>query len=239
MQGLQRRLLPGVVVVALTLTACTHDDDADDEVMMPEPPPAPVVMSYEVTVTNLTAAQPLSPVAVLLTGEQRYWQVGMSASDALALMAEAGDNSALFDADGVLSAADSGGPVGPGSSATIMVSVEDAEGVWLTVASMLVNTNDGFAGVTGLSLNAMAVNDTLTMTARVYDAGTEANTEAAGTIPGPADGGEGASDGREENDRVFLHAGVVSQDDGLTNSVLTQAHRFDNPAVHISVTRLE
>lgn len=238
MQPLIRLPLIGLTTLVFTLSGCGDNDD-DDEIMMPAPEPAPVTTSYEITVTNLTAAQPLSPVAVMLTGEQRYWRIGEPASDALALLAEAGDNSALLDADGVLATASSASPVGPGDATSVTVSVDGADGVWLTVASMLVNTNDGFTGTTGMSLNDLAVNQSITMTATVYDAGTEQNSEAAGSIPGPADGGEGVSDGREDLDRVFMHAGVVSQDDGLSTSVLTQAHRFDNPAVIISVTRLE
>ncbi|GGW80895.1 spondin domain-containing protein [Alteromonas halophila] len=226
------------VTSVLILAGCGSDDD--DEVMMPDPPvPEPVVMTYEVTITNLTAAQPLSPVAVMLTAEQQYWQVGMPASDALALLAEGGDNSELVNAGGVLAASDSGMPVGPGDSASVTVSVDDAEGVWLTVATMLVNTNDGFTGITGYDLNTLTIGDSVSMSVMVYDAGTEANTEAAGTIPGPADGGEGVSAGREEADSVFVHGGVVSQEDGLASSVLDQSHRFDNPAVKLSVTRVE
>jgi len=32
---------------------------------------------------------------------------------------------------------------------------------------------------------------------------------------------------------------VVSAEDGLTMSVLTAAHRFDNPAVKLTITRVE
>ncbi len=223
-----------VIVSALSLSGCFHDDD-DGEMMQPES----VTSSYEITVTNLTAAQPLSPVTLMLTREQRYWQVGMPASEALALLAEAGDNSELVDEEGVLAAIEAAAPLGPGALTRLTVSVEDTNNIWLTVATMLVNTNDGFTGVTGLSLSSLMVNETYTMTALVYDAGTEANSERAGTIPGPADGGEGSSEGREPTDRVSLHPGVVSEDDGLSTSVLTSAHRFDNPAIQISVTRLE
>ena len=73
----------------------------------------------------------------------------------------------------------------------------------------------------------------------VLDAGTEANSEAAGTIPGPADGGEGYNAERDDADLVSFHPGVVSADDGLMMSALTSAHRFDNPAVKLSITRVE
>ena len=71
------------------------------------------------------------------------------------------------------------------------------------------------------------------------DAGTEVNSEAAGTMPGPADGGEGFNATRTDTGYVAMHPGVVTVDDGLTNSVLTVQHKFDNPAVRIMVTRIE
>ena len=39
-------------------------------------------------------------------------------------------------------------------------------------------------------------------------------------------------------DQVATHSGVVSQDDGLATSGLTQQHRFDNPVVHIRIERV-
>ena len=90
-----------------------------------------------------------------------------------------------------------------------------------------------------LDLSTFAVGDSWTATAGVYDAGTEVNSEAAGTMPGPADGGEGFNATRTDTGYVAMHPGVVSGDDGLTNSVLTVQHKFDNPAVRIMVTRIE
>jgi hypothetical protein len=31
---------------------------------------------------------------------------------------------------------------------------------------------------------------------------------------------------------------VITRDDGKTDSVLTQLHRWDNPVAHITITRL-
>jgi len=77
------------------------------------------------------------------------------------------------------------------------------------------------------------------LTANVYDAGTEINNEAPGTIPGPADGGEGFNADRSDNvNLVRGHGGVVSSADGLASSVLDQSHRFDNPAVMVTITRI-
>jgi len=56
---------------------------------------------------------------------------------------------------------------------------------------MLVNTNDSFTGLNAWDLSKLAVGDSWSTNVGVYDAGTEINSELLGTIPGPADGGDG------------------------------------------------
>ena len=73
-----------------------------------------------------------------------------------------------------------------------------------------------------------------------HHSGTEANTESAGTMPGPADNGEGFNSARDDlADEVRMHSGVVTSDDGLSGSVLTQEHRWDNPTVRVVITRVK
>jgi hypothetical protein len=124
-------------------------------------------------------------------------------------------------------------------SETIKVTLTDTEPMMLSLATMLVNTNDAFSGVNALSLANLAVGESISMTTSSYDAGTEKNSEMMSTIPGPAAGGEGFNEMRDDVDFVAMHAGVVSVDDGLSTSVLTQAHRFDNPTLAVSITRTE
>jgi len=58
-------------------------------------------------------------------------------------------------------------------------------------------------------------------------------------VPGPAAGGEGFNVTRDDLvDRVTVHAGVVTRDDGLSTSALDVSHRFDNPVARIVVTRI-
>jgi len=197
--------------------------------------------SYEITVINLTNNQPLSPVAVIShSAAYSAWAVGSAASVGLEKMAEGGDNSDMIGADleGLDATGASGtAPIGPGGSETIVVTSSADTQTLLTVATMLVNTNDAFAGVGSIDVSGLAPQASLTFTAPVYDAGTEANSEASGTIPGPADGGEGYNSARDDRDRVARHGGVVTADDGLTGSALDQSHRFDNPAMRITITR--
>jgi hypothetical protein len=83
------------------------------------------------------------------------------------------------------------------------------------------------------------VGDSVTLRTIAYDAGTEANTEAAVHIPGPAGGGEGFNGARDDvADRVAMHSGVVTQDDGKPTSDLNGQHRFDNPVAAIRIERI-
>ena len=239
MNQLQRKLAPlSLLACALLLGACSSDDE-DDMTMMPEPEPEPVNVSYEVTITNLTYGQPLSPIAVVLHDDGHLWTVGSMASNELELLAEGGDNSAVIGLPMVSASVSGAAPLAPGGSDTLTVTIEDKTDAMLSLATMLVNTNDAFTGLDAIDLSNLVVGDAWSGEAGVYDAGTEANSEAAGTIPGPADGGTGFDMARDDVDFVAMHAGVVSMDDGLTTSVLTQAHRFDNPVLYVMIKRTE
>ena len=221
-------------LLALTLSACNHNDD--DEEMVVTPPP-PVEYSYTVTVTNLTYAQPLSPLAVMLHGDSKMWMTGSTASNSLEKLAEDGDNTDFIADSTALASVSGDGVVLPSTSSTVTVTTTDRLATYFTAATMLVNTNDAFSGLTGIDISAMAINDIKLWNLNVFDAGTELNTESVGTIPGPADSGTGFEATRDDVNFVTYHSGVVSQDDGLSTSVLTQAHRFDNPAIKLTITR--
>lgn len=228
-----------ILSLTLLLGACSDDDDDEEMMVEPDPTPMPVNVSYEVSVTNLTYGQPMSPIGVALHSEGQLWVVGESASAELEQMAEGGDNSALLALSVVNASASGDAPFGPGATQTVTVTIEDTTDSKLSLVSMLVNTNDAFTGLNAIDLASLAAGDSWTGYAGVYDAGTEANSEMAGTIPGPIDGGTGFDAARDDVDFVAMHPGVVSMDDGLSTSVLTQAHRFDNPAVYITITRTE
>ena len=185
--------------------------------------------TYSFKIINLTAGQPMSPV--LITTNDIY-SVGESATEALEMLAEGGNNSMLLDENGVSTDT----PVGPGASASLELSTNETT---VSVASMLVNTNDAFAAMKNVNLSALNVGDKTNFYLNVFDAGTEANTETASTIPGPVSKGEGEGFNatRDDNNRVSAHTGVISKDDGFMTSDLTSMHRFDNPAAIVIVTR--
>ena len=215
---------------------------------------------YTVQITNLTYSQPLSPAAIIMHEPGYYAFVeGQSASVELEQLAEGGDPSGIISTastqvqflDGVATSA----PVGPrsiGSEITMVVPDLDADNLRLTIATMLVDTNDAFTGLNAMDISNMAVGDSKAFMAPSWDSGTEANLETADTMPGPAAsaaGGGGAAAGfnaaRDDLfDRVRLHAGAVTNAnasdasmEGLSTSILTEADRWDNPTAKILVTR--
>jgi len=229
--------LSSVIATLFVVAGCSDNDNNEEPQIVV---PAPVPYTYQVTVTNLTHAQPLSPIAVALhNSDVEWWTIGEAASDALASLAESGSNEALLSDTTLFASATGNAPLPPGNSVTLAIIVDDIDNARISVATMLVNTNDAFSGVNGVDLSSLEVGDVYQRNALIYDAGTEENTEAIGTIPGPADSGEGSSEGREDHNVVTLHPGVVTASDGLTTSVLSADHKFDNPGVLISITRME
>lgn len=231
--------LKGSVLIAsaLSLVACGGDDDDNMDREQG-------AFSYELKVTNLSHGQPFSPIGILVHGDDYTpWMVGQAASVALETLAEGGDNTAFIapQSTSVLSGLSGAGLILPGATETIDVSLmADLDGVHqLSMATMLVNTNDGFVGANGIDLSALAVGETHTFYLPVYDAGTEPNSEAQGSIPGPADGGEGFNATRDDVDYVAMHPGVVGQDHGDGSSVLDSTHQFDGPLAKLTVARTQ
>lgn len=197
--------------------------------------------SFNVEVTNLSNQQPFAPVAAVLhTSGYHGFSLGSMASDGLELLAESGDPSSFIAAaDGhnmVLSSVSGTGVIAPGDNETITVQ-GNSSNPRLSLAGMLVNTNDGFIGLDDIDIGGLDVGESLQLHARVYDAGTEANTEAASDVPGQ--GGEGMNAMRDDRDFIVVHPGIVSMNDGLTGSALDASYRFDNPAARIIITRTQ
>ncbi|MCL1068638.1 spondin domain-containing protein [Shewanella olleyana] len=234
-------LTAAALIAVIGLTGCSDDDD-DSPAPEPVTPTTPVAVmqTYTVTVTNLTANQPMSPIAIAShSADVMLWQAGEAANVALEKIAEGGDAADVAAIEGVNSTVSGAGILMPGMSETITVTLDEADVANLTVATMLVNTNDAFTGLNSYDITMLAVDESVSMRGMVYDAGTEANSEAKGTMPGPADGGEGYNSERDDVDFVHIHPGVITMYDGLMDSVLTPSHRFDNPAVAISISRTE
>jgi len=235
-------LKTGLVILAgLSLVACFHGED-DDEVEMSD-------ATYKVTISNITSAQPLTPVAIVVHKPGfSGWTLGGAASNGLEKLAESGDTiDFIMDAAANINVSSTNvagtAPFGPGEVASADITTTHSNDLEMSFASMLANTNDAFTGMTSVEIGAMSVGDSMTLMSYVYDAGTEANTESAGTLAGPVDTlmleDKAYSATRDDlHNFVTVHAGVVSMDDGLTASILDESHRWNGPAAKIVIERL-
>ncbi|MEM7564394.1 MAG: spondin domain-containing protein, partial [Pseudomonadota bacterium] len=229
-----------IALTAMALGACGSSDSDDDEIVLQD-------AEFEVRVINLTQAQPISPVAIMLhnSGFNSFID-GETASPALELLAEGGDNSDILGevqaASQHVDSASTAGAVMPfTSSATVSLTVPASElnDLRLSTIGMLILTNDAFTGTNASNISGMSVGDSISINGPTWDSGTESNTETAASIPGLA--GEGFNVARDDIiDRVRFHQGVVtsaSSDFGLASSSLNETHRFLNPSSRIVVTR--
>ena len=206
-------LLMGSIV---TFSGCSSNDSND----------LITSSAYSVKVVNLTAAQPMSPIIV---SSISLFSIGESASVGLEKLAEGGDNSDLVNENSV-----SGTKlIAPSQSDEVIIETKATQ---LSLASMLVRTNDAFIGLDSYDVSSLAVDGTLEVELAVYDAGTEENTETNASIPGL--GGEGFNSARENVDQVFSHSGIISKDDGLVTSDLNAIDKFNNPAAKVVITRI-
>ncbi len=201
--------------------------------------------TYEVTITNATDGQYLTPPNYAFHDRAAdVFQPGTKASAALQGLAENGDNMAMAEEIaslvdeaglGVSDIAPGGamGPIAPRESVTFEVTTDAAR---LSVVSMVICTNDGFAGLDSRVLPKW-VGDSRTFRAAAYDAGTEINTELReDLVPAPFCGeGDGstmsnpelAEDGKIRRHRTLR--GVGDLDPSLD---------WRGPVMNITVTRV-
>ena len=194
---------------------------------------------FEVTITNLTRGQQFTPILVAAhKSNVKLFELGKPASIELATLAEEGNPAPLAAAlaalPGTGQVVTGSGLTNPGASTTLVVEGRRGFG-FLSVAAMLIPTNDGFFALNGVALPRG--NDMLTLTAPAYDAGSERNDELCVSIPGPffaecgGSGGGGKPGGGEGY--VHIHAGIH----GIGN--LPAATRdWRNPVALITVRRV-
>ncbi len=190
----------------------------------------------EVSFTNLTRGQVLSPVFIARHdgNSDPLYSLGQPASEALAKMAEDADATDLLAAwdpetngnvsESMLLTLDDG-PIPPGKTVNTHFEIEDGNTL-MSFASMLVSTNDAFIGASGLD-----VSRTRTVTLTAYDAGSEANSESCEFIPGPPCGNH-AEDTAESEGFVYVHNGIH----GGEGSGLTPAtHDWRDPVARLTI----
>ena len=193
---------------------------------------------YTVTITNLTYDQIISPpVVVVHDGRFRLFEPGQPADSELAALAEDGMTGPLAGllevSDGVQDYAVAAGGIPPGGSISVEISALGRDRM-LSLAGMLVSTNDAFAGLDGyaLPLGFAAFFGGSTIDIPAYDAGSEANTESCEHIPGPPCGSSGMRVTEGAEGRVHVHRGIYGAGD-LDGS----AKDWRNPVARVSIER--
>jgi len=139
---------------------------------------------FDVTVTNLTRAQIMSPPLVVTHSEDiSLFELGEAASGEVAAIAEDAVYDDMLALLGGLSEvqdfAVGADVILPGSSMTVRV-VGSRDAPVYSVMGMLVQTNDTFYAIT----KDLTIEETSHL-ALAYDAGSELNTESCDHIPGP------------------------------------------------------
>lgn len=130
-----------------------------------------------------------------------FFEVGEFASSELEELAEGGNTTplaVLFMNNGA-NIVQHNEPLLPGE--TITIEIPGNQSSELSIASMLLPTNDGFTGANAMSVREL-LRDGGTALLRAYDAGTEGNSELFADIPGPF-GGVGYIPGGGEG---FVHS---------------------------------
>lgn len=192
--------------------------------------------TFHVTITNLTHAIVFTPI--LVASHRRAISIfdpGSAAGDDLAAIAEAGDvgplTTTLNHDDRVVDVQNSGAPLGPGESVTVIVSA--AQGAkWISIASMMLPTNDGFIGLQNARVPRRGA---ATYLSPGYDAGTETNDENCANIPGPQCGGVGPSPGEDPADEGYVH--IHRGTHGIAD-LAADVYDWRNPVARITVERI-
>ena len=188
---------------------------------------------YEVTVTNVTKGMTFTPIMVATTrrGDQ-FFHLGDAASDELEAMAETGDLGPLQDS---LDANDISNSaflpfLAPGESVTQLVATT-GQYRNLSIAAMLVPSNDTFFAVNGIA--GPRGNKTITVTATAYDAGSELNDELCVSLPGPGCGPDPGPVSANGEGYVYVSNGIRGVGD-----LDADALDFNNPVAQITITRI-
>jgi hypothetical protein len=230
----------GLSAFTLKLTSARgpmHDRDSDDGFGGSR---------FEVTVTNLTKGQEFAPILVASHREGfRLFKLGEPVSPEMAILAEEGFPGPLAGVlsgmpevkDVVTSPLNQEGTPDPGTSLTLTVKAPYPFN-HISVAAMIVPTNDGFFAIDGAE--APRGKEELTLYSPAYDAGSERNDESCVSIPGifpecsgPSGPGNGDKPTGGEEGFVHIHAGIH----GVGN--FSPAKRdWRNPVAKISIRRV-
>lgn len=196
-----------------------------------------------VSLTNLTQGIYFTPViAAAHDSSVSIFHATETASAELESLAEGGDISgvssllASYDADIVENPA--GGLLAAAGSTNFDLSSSDGND-YLSIAAMMLPTNDAFIGLDSWKIPTEA--GTYTVYLNAYDAGTEANDELITSIPA-APGGDAGTGGTGvvdvvSNETVHIHPGVLGDSDltGGISDLDSSKHRWLNPVAKLTI----
>jgi hypothetical protein len=195
---------------------------------------------YSVTITNLTKGQSFTPFLLATHAVNiRLFAPGTAASDQLRVLAEEGDTAPLaallrqtpIDVREIVT----GSTLLTPAVTTMFEITADGNSDRLSLAAMLIPTNDAFVGISSIQLPSSF--EALVIDALAYDSGTERNDERCASIPGPAFSecsgpGGGARVGNGEG-AVTVHNGIHGVGD--MNRALRD---WRNPVARVTIRRL-
>jgi len=208
---------------------------------------------WRVKITNLTSGQPMSPPLWAVHDKRiDVWSVGELASSGMLPIVEDAFNAPLQsylssnphvrEARTETGAAPGpppvpAGPIPPGGTREFDVTSRGAD-MYLSMAWMLVRTNDGFTGLDSYRLDTRKgtrkgkgkgsrKGKTKTLRLRAYDGGTENNNQDCTFIPGPPCGNFFERDPSAQ--AIAPHPGITGGD--------IAAFAWTNPVAKVQITR--
>jgi hypothetical protein len=221
-------------------------------ILVPEAARSEGGKTYKITITNLTAGQPLTPpILATHTSRTSIFTVGEEASEGIRQIAENGNGAPLLQALGEdtqvhdvvagtapLVPANNPGETGFDNSATFTITTR-GRARFLSYASMLICTNDGFTGLDSVRLPYHKK----TVYTAAYDARTEMNTEDFADIVPPCQALIGVSSddpGTGMSNPLLAEDGIVIPHVGINGGVnlFPEVHGWSDPVTKIEIERV-
>jgi len=209
------------------------------------------VPTFRVTLQNMTGGQPFTPpVAITHRRSVTMFEVGHPARYVVKEIAENGNLAPMLEslegemiaADVVVTMGNTGvPPIVPGE--TVEFTITSMPGAtYFSFVSMLICTNDGFAGVNSQAL-PRRVGESTTAYVGGYDAGTEINTEDFADMVPPCQGliGGGTGDpGTGMSNPDLAEGGVVHPHEGIQggDDLDPAVHGWSGPVGMLTIERI-
>lgn len=189
--------------------------------------------TYTISITNITKGMSFTPILNSIhSNRANLFTVGEKASDGIADVAEAGATDRLkteiMQADTQASFVSTTGLLAPG--ATVTIEIEGERFKKLSMASMLLPTNDTFFALDGVDLPSRG---SVVYYANAYDAGSEKNDELCVNIPGPRCGGLALSPSDSGEGFVFQSPGIHGE-----ANLSRATYNWQGPVAKVVITKM-